>query len=501
MSSYILAIDQGTTSSRVLIYNEKFDVVGLAQEPFPQHFPKPDWVEHNLEEVWASVKAALRGALEDAAQNDGQFKAEKISGIGITNQRETFGLWDRETSEPVQNAIVWQCRRSAEICKKLRKSAVARKVAKDAGLVLDPYFSASKLLWSFEKNPQILKRAKAGELAFGTIDTFLIWKLTNGKTHATDVTNASRTLLFDISKMKWNPSALKLFKCPPSLLPEVLASDGNFGVTEGIAGLPNGIPIRGVIGDQQAALLGQGCTQSGQAKITYGTGSFMVFNSGNKIRRSKNGLTTVAWKIRGKTTYALEGSVFVAGALVQWLRDQLQMIESSRDIETLARTVESSEGCYVIPSLTGLGSPYWVPEARGLIGGLTRKISKAHIARAALEGIALSIADVCQALAKDLGVKLKSIHVDGGASGNNLLMQNQADYLGIRVLRPIDRESTVRGAAYAASFGLGQRKNLDELHSLNKTDAEFAPNGISERERKAALELFRRRIKALIASI
>jgi glycerol kinase len=501
MKSYILAIDQGTTSSRAVIYNEKFDVVGVGQEPFPQHFPKPDWVEHDLEEIWNSVKVAIRGAIFKAGESDGNFSATKIQGIGITNQRETFGLWGRQDSVPAQRAIVWQCRRSAEICKKLKKNPVARKVAKDAGLVLDPYFSATKLLWSFENNPSLLKRAKAGELAFGTIDTFLVWKLSGGKTHATDVTNASRTLLFDITKMKWNEAAMKLFRCPKEILPEVLSSDGDFGTTLGADILPDGIPIRGVIGDQQAALLGQGCVSSGQAKITYGTGSFMIFNSGSKIRRSKNALTTVAWKIGGKTTYALEGSVFVAGALVQWLRDQLQMIESSRDIETLARSVESSEGCFVIPALTGLGSPYWIPEARGMIGGLTRKISKAHIARASLEGIALSIADVCEALAKDLGGKLKSIHVDGGASANNLLMQTQANYLGIRVLRPKDRETTVRGAAMAAAFGLGTRKNLLEIQGLNETDAEFAPNGLTVKARKGVLETFRRRVRALISGI
>jgi glycerol kinase len=366
---------------------------------------------------------------------------------------------------------------------------------------LDPYFSGTKLLWIFEKYPEIHVRAKNGELAFGTIDSFLIWRLTGGKVHATDVTNASRTLLFDITKMKWNPTALKLFKCPEKLLPYVLASDGAFGKTEGIPNLPDGIPISGVLGDQQAALLGQGCIAKGEAKITYGTGSFMVFNSGNQIRRSKNALTTVAWKIGGKTNYALEGSVFVAGAMVQWLRDQLQMIASSKDIEVLARQVESSEGCFVIPSLTGLGSPYWVPGARGLIGGLTRKISKAHIARASLEGVALSIADVCDWIVGDLGSKLKSIHVDGGASANNLLMQVQADYLGIRILRPKDRETTVRGAAYAAAFGCGLKKNLDELKKLNATDAEFAPNGLSLKGRKEMLKKFRLRVQALIDSI
>jgi glycerol kinase len=501
MSSYILAIDQGTTSSRVVIYNEKFDVVGIAQEAFPQQFPQPDWVEHDPEEIWESVLHSMHGALENAASTDAAFSVAKIKSIGITNQRETFVLWDRKTGKAVHNAIVWQCRRSADLCKKLRKVPAAKKAARDAGLVLDPYFSATKLLWIFEKYPEIHARAKKGEIAFGTMDSFLIWRLTGGKDHATDVTNASRTLLFDIAKMKWNPAALRVFKCPEKILPHVLSSDGNFGKTLGVEHLPDGISICGVLGDQQAALLGQACISKGEAKITYGTGSFMVFNSGSQIRRSKNALTTVAWKIAGKTTYAMEGSVFVAGAMVQWLRDQLKMISNSKEIEVLAREVESSEGCFVIPSLTGLGSPYWVPGARGLIGGLTRKISKAHIARASLEGVALSIADVCDAIAGDLGFKLKSIHVDGGASANNLLMQVQANYLGIRILRPTDRETTVRGAAYAAAFGCGMKKSLDEIKGLNSTDAEFAPNGLTLKQRKEVLKKFRIRVQALIDSI
>jgi glycerol kinase len=496
MSSYILAIDQGTTSSRAVIYDEKFDVQSSSQHEFPQHFPKPDWVEHDLEEIWDSVRKAVEGAISQLSHKNSSFKAQQIVGIGITNQRETFGLWDRKTSRPVHRAIVWQCRRSAEICKKLRATTQGRSVARAAGLVLDPYFSGTKLRWLMESDKSFVNRSAKGELAFGTIDTFLIWKLTGGKSHCTDVTNASRTLLFDISKKKWNPAALKLLKASSKILPEVLPSDGDFGSTVDLGFLPAGIPIRGAIGDQQAALLGQGCVYPGQAKITYGTGSFLVFNSGLKLRRSKNALSTIAWGLKGKTYYALEGSVFVAGAFVQWLRDQLKMIESSKEIEALARQVESSEGCFVIPALTGLGSPYWKPHARGIIGGLTRKTNRAHIARAALEGIALSIADVTEAMKKDLGAPLKSIHVDGGAAANDLLMQYQTDLLGIPVLRPIDRETTVRGAAFAAAIGLGRIQNLSDLSEKNSTEKTFTTK-MKSATRKEHLDLWRARIKAL----
>jgi glycerol kinase len=496
MKKYILSIDQGTTSSRAFIYDDRFQVVGMAQHAFPQHFPKADWVEHDLSEIWLSVEKSVKGALASVSRPE--FDPSQIAAIGITNQRETFGVWDRETGAPAHRAIVWQCRRSAELCEKLRKNKKAQNVAKAAGLVLDPYFSGTKLKWLLDENKPLAARAKKGELVFGTMDTFLIWKLSAGRTHVTDTTNASRTLFMDLKKLKWNPEALKLFGVPASMLPEIKASNGDFGMTKGLPFLPDGIPIRGVLGDQQAALLGQACLASGETKVTYGTGAFLVMNTGTQIKRSRKGLSTVAWTLGNKTTYALEGSVFIAGAAVQWLRDELKIVEKSSDIESLASKVKDSDGVFFIPALSGLGSPYWAPHAKGLIGGLTRRSNASHIARAGLEGIAASIADVADGLRQDAKIPLKKISVDGGASANNILMQMQADLLRATVERPTDVETTVRGAAFAAALGAGLVKNVSELKTLSKQDRAFVP-AWTPAETKAYMQIWRRRIKALLA--
>ncbi len=485
--SFILAIDQGTTSSRAFIYNSRFERIGIGQKAFQQYFPQPGWVEHNLDEIWESVRLAIRDAISSVKDPD--FDVKKIAAIGITNQRETFGLWDKVTHKPVAKAIVWQDRRSSEYCRKLQKSSSAKKIISLTGLVLDPYFSGTKLALQ-------LKEIKNKEnLAFGNIDTFLLWKLSNGTAHATDVSNASRTLLMNIKTLKWDPFLLKTFGVPTSILPEILSSDAKFGVTNGLDFLPNGIPIHGILGDQQAALFGQNCLEMGEGKITYGTGAFMLVNTGKKILRSKGALSTVAWKFKGKTSYALESSVFIAGAAVQWLRDGLKMLQTSAETETLAKSVESSEGVFFIPALSGLGSPYWVPEARGTIGGITRGTTRAHIARACLEGIAHSVADTFESLQLK-GVSKKPIRVDGGASQNGLLMQFQSDLLQRKLERPTDVETTVRGAAMMAALGVGL---IDETALKKKKDIGATFN--TKITNKNATELKKRwakRVKALV---
>lgn len=485
--SFILAIDQGTTSSRAFIYNSRFERIGTGQKAFQQYFPQPGWVEHSLDEIWESVRLAIRDAISSVKDPD--FDVKKIAAIGITNQRETFGLWDKETHKPVGKAIVWQDRRSAEYCRKLQKSPSAKKIVGLTGLVLDPYFSGTKLAL------QLKDIKHKDNLAFGNIDTFLLWKLSNGTAHATDVSNASRTLLMNIKTLKWDPFLLKTFGVPASILPEILSSDAKFGVTNGLDFLPNGIPIHGILGDQQAALFGQNCLETGEGKITYGTGAFMLVNTGKKILRSKGALSTVAWKYKGKTSYALESSVFIAGAAVQWLRDGLKILQTSSETETLAQSVESSEGVFFIPALSGLGSPYWVPEARGILGGITRGSTRAHVARACLEGIAHSVADTFESLQLK-GVGKKPIRVDGGASQNALLMQYQSDLLQRKLERPTDVETTVRGAAVMAALGVGL---INE--SALKKNKDIGATFSAKITNKAALELKKRwakRVKALI---
>ncbi|HVJ65752.1 MAG TPA: glycerol kinase GlpK [Bdellovibrionota bacterium] len=495
---YLLAIDQGTSSSRAVIYNENFEVVGVGQEEFPQHFPQPGWVEHSLDEIWNSVSSSVRTALDVAKQKESSFSPHLIAAIGITNQRETFGLWDRTTGKPAARAIVWQCRRSQKICEALRKTAAGKELKKITGLVLDPYFSGTKLRWLLESDAKIARAAKGGELCFGTMDTYLVYKLSGGQAHVTDTSNASRTMLMDLRRREWSPAALRTLKVPKEILPQILASDALFAKTQGLKFLPDGIPVHGVLGDQQSALFGQACFARGEAKITYGTGAFMLVNSGSKPKPSKTGVSTVAWTLGKQSTYAVEASVFIAGAAVQWLRDGMQMIAKSSDIEQLAASVPSSEGVFFVPALTGLGSPYWAPSAKGLIGGLTRGSTKANLARACLEGIAHSVGDVFESLMKDASVKAKSVRVDGGASRNGLMMQYQADILRCRIERPADVETTVRGAAYVAALGVGLVKNLAELSKLAALDKSFAPE-MPAREASQRKATWTKRVKASIA--
>lgn len=472
---YILAIDQGTSSSRAVIYNQNLDVVGIGQQEFTQYFPKAGWVEHDSDEIWSSVSGSVRKAIEIAAQKDSKFSSQLISGIGITNQRETFLLWDRNSGKPVHKAIVWQCRRSQKICENLSKTKKGNELKKITGLVLDPYFSGTKLKWLLDSDSKIKKAAHKGQLCFGTMDTFLIYKLSGGASHVTDTTNASRTMLMDLKTCSWSKKALSVLGVPEKILPNILSSDAYFGETRGLDFLPDGIPVHGVLGDQQAALFGQGCFNKGEAKITYGTGAFMLVNTGQNLRSSKTGVTTVAWTLGGKTFYAVEASVFIAGAAVQWLRDGLQMISKSSDIEALANSVESSEGVFFIPALTGLGSPYWAPSVKGILGGLTRGTQKGHIARACLEGISHSVGDVFESLLKDAKTNASKIRVDGGASRNSLMMQHQTNLLRVEIQRPLDVETTVRGAASIAALGLGFIKSLPEIKAISKIDKTFKP--------------------------
>ncbi len=459
MPSYVLAIDQGTTGTTALLVDRSRRVVAKVNREFPQHFPRLGWVEHDLREIWGSVLDAIKGALRQARAQPAQ-----IATIGITNQRETVCLWDRKTLKPAHRAIVWQDRRTAEDCERLREKLLEPLYRARTGLLLDPYFSGTKLAWLLREKPELRRRAVAGDLCFGTIDSFLVAKLSKGAAHVTDVSNASRTLLFDIHKLAWDPELLAPLEVPPAVLPTVVGNSERVAQTKDVPGLPDGIPICGMAGDQQAALFGQACFAPGESKCTYGTGAFLLLNTGPAAPISERRLlTTVAWRLAGETTYALEGSVFVAGAAVQWLRDEIKLVKRAADIEGLARTVKDSGGVTFVPALTGLGAPHWRPAARGLISGLERGTRPGHLARAVLEGIALSIADLAQAMAADSGKALTSLRVDGGASANDLLMQIQADLLEVPVERPRNIESTGLGAAFLAGLAVGMWGSLDEL--------------------------------------
>ncbi len=465
---YILALDQGTTSSRALLLGEDRRVHGQAQAPFKQIFPKPGWVEHDPIEIWSSQFGVAMDALAQAGGS-----AASVAAIGITNQRETTLIWDRKTGEPVSNAIVWQDRRTSAFCDELRTRGFTDVIQQKTGLVIDAYFSGSKIRWLLDNVPGVKERAARGELAFGTIDSWLVWKLTGGASHVTDVTNASRTMLFNLHTLAWDDEMLEMLGVPKSLLPQVVSSSEVCGHTSGVL---EGIPIAGIAGDQHAALFGQMCTQPGMVKCTYGTGSFMLQNTGETAVLSKNKLlTTIAWSIKGKTTYALEGSVFIAGAVVQWLRDELQMIRSAAEIEELAASVPDSAGVYFVPAFSGLGAPHWDQYARGSIVGLTRGSNRAHIARAALEGIAFQVSDILEAMESDSGVPLKELRVDGGASRNNLLMQMQADLLGCRVTRPLNPETTVLGATYLAGLAVGYWPDQETIARQWQADRRFEP--------------------------
>ena len=463
---YVLALDQGTTSSRAILFDKTGSVIASAQKEFPQHFPRPGWVEHNPDDIWKSQLAVAKSVLRKA-----KLTAKDVAAIGITNQRESAVVWDRTTGAPITNAIVWQDRRTAGACDVLRSQKADVAIRKKTGLVLDAYFSATKIQWILDNVAGARKKAEAGDLAFGTVDSWLIWRLTGGKVHVTDPSNASRTMLFNIHTGKWDTQLLNMFFVPESMLPEVRSSSEVYAETALLGGT---IPIAGIAGDQQAALFGQCCTKPGMVKNTYGTGCFMLMNTGTQPVASKNKLlTTVAWKIGDRTEYALEGSIFIAGAVVQWLRDGLGIIKSSADVEQLASSVNDTGGVYLVPAFAGLGAPHWDAYARGTMVGMTRGTSKAHIARAALEGIAYQVADILSAMERDSGVKLRQLRVDGGASLNSLLMQFQADLLRVPVTRPGVAETTALGAAYLAGLAVGYWKNQKEIESNWQEAARF----------------------------
>ena len=479
MGKVILAIDQGTTGTTALVVSLEGQTLGRASVEFPQYFPQPGWVDHDANEIWTSVGASVKGALASAG-----MQATDIAAIGITNQRETTVVWDRKTGAPIARAIVWQCRRTASACDAIKKDVkTAERVREKTGLVLDAYFSATKIAWLLDNASGARKRADAGELAFGTIDSFLVHKLTSGGVHVTDVTNASRTLLMNLARAEWDPELLEVFNVPASVLPKIVGSADVVATTRGAGFLPDGIPIAGIAGDQQAALFGQACFEEGDAKCTYGTGAFALMNIGARPVLSTHGLvTTVAWRIGSSTTYALEGSAFIAGAAVQWLRDGLGIVKSAKDIEALARTVDSSDGVVFVPALSGLGAPHWDQAARGTISGLTRGTTAAHLARATLEGIAFEVRDLLHAMTLDAGKPLVRLRVDGGASANNLLMQFQADLANVTTERPTDIESTGRGAAMLAGLGAGLCKGLDDVARMLSIASRFTPT-MSEPER------------------
>jgi glycerol kinase len=473
---YILALDQGTTSSRAIVFNKSGVAIGQKQIPFKQIFPKPGWVEHDPEEIWGTQLAAARGALEAA-----QIESDQVEAIGITNQRETAVVWDRRTGEPAYNAIVWQCRRSAGICDELRALGLSDMVRDKTGLVIDPYFSGTKLMWLFDQEPGLRARAELGELLFGTVDSWLIYKLTGA--HLTDPTNASRTLLFNIHAGKWDEDLLKAFKLPAAILPRVQPSSGVFGLARKEF-LGAEIPVAGCAGDQQAALFGHACFEPGAVKNTYGTGCFTLMNTGSAPVASRHGLlTTVAWDLGGGYTYALEGSVFIAGAVIQWLRDQMGMLADSAESEALARSVEDTGGVFLVPAFVGMGAPYWDADARGTIVGITRGTTRAHVARAALESIAYQSKDLLDAMELDSGAGVPCIKADGGASANSFLMQFQADVLDRRVVLPETGETTALGAAYLAGLATGYWGSLAEVEGNWRRKREFIPDMADERRR------------------
>lgn len=473
---YILALDQGTSSSRAIVFDHEGRICATAQKEFPQHFPKPGWVEHDPKDIWSSEASVIAEAITALGIN-----GLNIAGIGITNQRETTIVWDAETGEPVYNAIVWQDRRTSEYCDSLKEQNLTGFIREKTGLIIDAYFSATKIRWILENVPGARARAEAGKLRFGTVDTWLLWNLTRGECHMTDVSNASRTMLFNIHTLKWDEDLMKLFGIPMSMLPEVHSSSEIYGHTKTTI-FAHKVPVAGIAGDQQAALFGQMCTTPGSVKNTYGTGCFLLMNSGTKpITSSHNLLTTIAWKIGDTVNYALEGSIFVGGSVVQWLRDGLGIIKSSSEIESLAMTVPDNGGVYFVPALTGLGAPYWDQYAKGTICGLTRGTTAAHIARAALEGIAFETMDIVNDMEHDAGIKLAELKVDGGASRNNLMMQFQADILGTKVIRPKVTETTAMGACYLAGLATGYWDSLDDIKRQWNADKVFEPLAPAEK--------------------
>ena len=467
---FILALDQGTTSSRAIVFDHNGQIKSVAQKEFTQYFPQPGWVEHNPNEIWSSQASVIAEAISAIDIN-----GLDIAGIGITNQRETTIVWDVDTEEPIYNAIVWQDRRTSEFCDELKAQGLTDKIHEKTGLIIDAYFSGTKIKWILDNVPGARKRAEMGKLRFGNVDSWLVWRLTRGEVHVTDVSNASRTMLFNIHDLKWDEELMTLLDIPMSMMPTVKSSSEVYGHTKTTI-FAHEVPISGIAGDQQAALFGQMCIEPGSIKNTYGTGCFVMLNTGNKPVMSKNNLlTTIAWKIGNQVVYALEGSIYVGGSVVQWLRDGLGFITSSSEIEDLASTVPDSGGVYFVPALTGLAAPYWDQYARGTIIGITRGTTRAHIARAALDGIAFQTYDIAQAMAKDMNASLTELKVDGGASRNNLLMQTQADLLGIKVVRPRITETTALGAAYLAGLAVGFWKNIDDIKNQWQVERCFEP--------------------------
>ena len=482
MGKYIMALDSGTTSNRCILFDRDGNICAVAQKEFTQHFPQPGWVEHDAEEIFATQLEVARQALQSIGATPGDMAA-----IGITNQRETTVVWNRHTGKPLCNAIVWQCRRTAAYCDQLKARGLTDSIRSKTGLVIDPYFSGTKIRWILENVPGAREQARRGDLLFGTVETWLIWKLTGGKVHVTDYSNASRTMLFNINTLQWDPQILALLDIPANMLPEARPSSCVYGHTAPeLFGAP--IPIAGAAGDQQSALFGQACFQPGECKCTYGTGAFMLMNTGNAPVFSKNGLvTTIAWGLDGKVSYALEGSIFVAGAAIQWLRDELRFIESASDSEYMAKKVPDTNGCYVVPAFTGLGAPYWDAYARGCITGLTRGVNKYHIIRATLDSIAYQVNDVLSAMEADAGMALTGLKIDGGAAANNYLAQTQADLNAAPVLRPRCVETTAMGAAYLAGLAVGYWKDTAEIQKNWSVDRIFAPQ-LEQAQRQKRLE-------------
>ncbi len=493
MSKYILSLDQGTTSSRAIVFNKQGNILSLAQKEFTQIFPKPGWVEHDASEIWSTQVGVATEAILKA-----NCTIHDIAAIGITNQRETAIVWDRKTQQPIYNAIVWQDKRTSAYCTELRNDGSAVSIKEKTGLIADSYFSATKVKWILDNVPGARAKANNGELCFGTVDSWLLWKLTNGKLHATDVTNASRTMLFNIHTMQWDNDLCKLFDIPQTMLPEVRSSSEIYCHTQRLLSAAE-VPVAGIAGDQQAALFGQMCTQKGMVKNTYGTGCFMLMNTGTTAVTSHNNLlTTVAWKINGEVQYALEGSVFIAGAVVQWLRDGLRIIQTSGEVEELAGKVTDNGGVCFVPAFTGLGAPYWNQDARGLIIGITRGTTDAHIARAAIESIAFQTMDVLRSMEADAGMQIKEVRVDGGATVNNQLMQFQSDILGSNVIRPKITETTALGAAYLAGLAVGYWSNTEELNQYWQAEKTFEPT-MADVEKKALTDHWKKAINAALA--
>ena len=489
MAKYVMALDAGTTSNRCILFNKKGEICSVAQREFTQYFPKPGWVEHDADEIWASM---LGVAVE--AMNKIGASASEVAAIGITNQRETAIVWDKHTGTPVYHAIVWQCRRTSEYCDELKAKGLTEKFREKTGLVIDAYFSGTKIKWILDSVPGAREKAEAGELLFGTVETWLIWKLTKGKAHVTDYSNASRTMLFNINTLEWDQEILAELNIPEKMLPKAMPSSCVYGMADA-SYFGGEIPIAGAAGDQQAALFGQTCFTPGEAKNTYGTGCFLLMNTGEKPVFSKNGLvTTIAWGLDGKVNYALEGSIFVAGAAIQWLRDEMRLIDSAADSEYMAKKVADTNGCYVVPAFTGLGAPHWDQYARGTIVGITRGVNKYHIIRATLESIAYQVNDVLEAMRADSGIELSALKVDGGASANDFLMQTQADIIDAPVNRPVCVETTAMGAAYLAGLAVGYWKSKEDVIKNWAVDATFRPI-IAEEDRRKRIKGWSKAVK------